>query len=96
MRRPGPREAVTVNYDETTKGIVYKVLIVGLLLELLIYSIFSVEWGDVVSIEATHEWTRAVGSTIFNDYGIAVVMMGLLLLSAIIGGVFLAQEDDDE
>lgn len=96
MRRPGTREAVTVNYDETTKGIVYKVLIIGLLLELLIYSIFSVEWGDVVSIEQTAEWTREVGSTIFNQYGVAVVMMGLLLLSAIIGGVFLAQEDDDE
>ncbi|MDD1771738.1 MAG: hypothetical protein LUQ09_02330 [Methanomassiliicoccales archaeon] len=86
-----------MNYDEATKSIVYKVLAVGLLLELLLYSIFSVEWGDVSSIAVTSkEWTVAVGEAIFNDYGVAVVMLGLLLLAAIMGGVFLAQEDDDE
>jgi NADH:ubiquinone oxidoreductase subunit 6 (subunit J) len=85
-----------VKYDEATKSIVYKVLAVGLLLEIILYSIFSVEWGDVSSIAGSKDWTVAVGEAIFNDYGVAVVMLGLLLLAAIMGGVFLAQEDDDE
>ncbi|MCX6650494.1 MAG: hypothetical protein NT131_02400 [Methanomassiliicoccales archaeon] len=82
-----------MKYDEITKIMVYKVLLAGLLLELMLFSIFSVEWGDAGN---TLIDTATVGMAVFNDYGVAVLMLGLLLLSAILGGVFIAQEDDEE
>ena len=39
--------------------------------------------------------TVQFGEAVFNDYGIAVVMLGLLLFSAMIGGVFIAQEEEE-
>ena len=78
---------------DSTQAIVAKILIVGLLLEILLYSIFSLEWGDISNVVIT---TAQVGEVLFNNYGVAVLMLGLLLLSAIMGGVFIAQEDDDE
>ena len=71
----------------------WHILIVGLLLEVLLYSVFSMEWGDIGNLVIT---TAQVGEVLFNEYGVAVLMLGLLLLSAIMGGVFIAQEDDDE
>ena len=82
-----------MKYDDATKSIVYKVVLVGFLMALMMYSVFSVEWGDVGT---TLMDTAQVGLATFNDYGIAVIVLGLLLLSAIMGGVFMAQEDDDE
>ncbi|OPX60153.1 MAG: hypothetical protein A4E29_01152 [Methanomassiliicoccales archaeon PtaB.Bin134] len=84
---------VTVNRGDSTQAIVAKILIVGLLLEVLLYSVFSMEWGDIGNLVLT---TAQVGEVLFNEYGVAVLMLGLLLLSAIMGGVFIAQEDDDE
>jgi NADH:ubiquinone oxidoreductase subunit 6 (subunit J) len=66
---------------DSTQAIVAKVLVVGLLLELMLYSVFK---------------TAEIGTAIFADYGAAVLMMGLMLFAVIIGGVFIAQEEDDE
>lgn len=77
---------------DSTQAIVAKLLVVGLLLEVLLYSIFSLEWGEISSVVIT---TAQVGEVLFNEYGVAVLMLGLLLLSAIMGGVFIAQEDDE-
>lgn len=78
---------------DSTQAIVAKVLVVGLLLELMLYSVFSIEWGD---IGGTVIKTAEIGTAIFADYGAAVLMMGLMLFAVIIGGVFIAQEEDDE
>ncbi len=78
---------------DSTQAIVAKVLVVGLLLELMLYSVFSIEWGD---IGGTVLKTAEIGTAIFADYGAAVLMMGLMLFAVIIGGVFIAQEEDDE
>ncbi|HUT27005.1 MAG TPA: hypothetical protein VMW85_03020 [Methanomassiliicoccales archaeon] len=77
---------------DSTQAVVVKLLVVGLLIELMLYSVFSVEWGDVgdVLIE-----TADIGKMLFNQYGVAVLMLGLLLLSAILGGVFIAQEEEE-
>jgi NADH:ubiquinone oxidoreductase subunit 6 (subunit J) len=77
---------------DSTQAIVVKLLTVGLLLELMMYSVFSLEWGDVGS---TLVDTAQIGEVLFNQYGIAVLMLGLLLLSAILGGVFIAQEEEE-
>ena len=76
---------------DTTQSIVVKLLVVGLLVELMLYSVFSLEWGDIGD---TVIKTAEIGEVIFNQYGVAVLMLGLLLLSAIIGGVFIAEEED--
>ena len=77
---------------DSTQAIVVKLLVVGLLIELMLYSVFSVEWGDVGSTLIN---TVEIGEMLFNEYGVAVLMVGLLLLSAILGGVFIAQEDEE-
>jgi NADH:ubiquinone oxidoreductase subunit 6 (subunit J) len=77
---------------DSTQAIVVKLLVLGLLLETILYSVFSIEWGDVGTNMID---TVQLGEAVFNDYGIAVLMMGLLLLSAILGGVFIAQEDEE-
>jgi len=81
-----------VKIGDSTQAVVVKLLVVGLLIELMLYSVFSVEWGDVgdVLIE-----TADIGKMLFNQYGVAVLMLGLLLLSAILGGVFIAQEEEE-
>jgi len=78
---------------DSTQAIVAKVLVVGLLLELMLYSVFAIEWGD---IGGTVLKTAEIGKAIFIDYGAAVLMLGLMLFAVIIGGVFIAQEEDDE
>jgi len=82
-----------MNRGDSTQAIVAKVLVVGLLLELMLYSVFAIEWGD---IGGTVLKTAEIGTAIFTDYAAAVLMLGLLLFSVIIGGVFIAQEEDDE
>ena len=77
---------------DSTQAIVVKLLVVGLLIEIMLYSVFSVEWGDVGSTLIN---TVEIGEMLFNEYGVAVLMVGLLLLSAILGGVFIAQEDEE-
>ncbi|MCG7845077.1 MAG: hypothetical protein MIO90_06580 [Methanomassiliicoccales archaeon] len=77
---------------DSTQAIVVKLLVVGLLVEVMLYSVFSIEWGDIGN---TVIKTAEIGEVIFNQYGVAVLMLGLLLFSAILGGVFIAQEDDE-
>lgn len=82
-----------MNRGDSTQAIVAKLLVVGLLVEIMLYSIFSVEWGEVGEDVIK---TADIGAAIFTDYGVAVLMLGLMLFAVIIGGVFIAQEEDDE
>jgi len=77
---------------DSTQKIIAKVLIVGLLLELMLYSVLSLEWGDIGD---TMLKTVEIGTMLFKEYWVAVLMLGLMLFSVIIGGVFIAQEDDE-
>ncbi|HOO03552.1 MAG TPA: hypothetical protein PLJ11_02410 [Methanomassiliicoccales archaeon] len=77
---------------DSTQKIIAKVLIVGLLLELMLYSVLSLEWGDIGD---TVLKTVEIGTMLFKEYWVAVLMLGLMLFSVIIGGVFIAQEDDE-
>ncbi len=77
---------------DSTQAVVIKLLVVGLLIELMLYSVFSVEWGDLGDMLIE---TADIGMVLFNQYGVVVLMLGLLLLSAILGGVFIAQEEEE-
>ena len=77
---------------DSTQKIIVKVLIVGLLLEFMLYSVLSLEWGDIGD---TVLKTVEIGTMLFKEYWVAVLMLGLMLFSVIIGGVFIAQEDDE-
>jgi len=81
-----------VKVGDSTQAVVIKLLVVGLLIELMLYSVFSVEWGDLGDMLIE---TADIGMVLFNQYGVVVLMLGLLLLSAILGGVFIAQEEEE-
>lgn len=54
-------------------------------------SILSVDWN---AGEMTEVGTERVGSSLFDDYGFTFLVVGLLMFAAMMGGVFLAKEDD--
>jgi NADH:ubiquinone oxidoreductase subunit 6 (subunit J) len=39
---------------------------------------------------------ETISSIIFEQWGVLVIVLGLVLFAAMLGGVFIAQEDDDE
>ena len=54
-------------------------------------SVMMTEWpagnlADTSNVE--------LGLTMFNNYGIAVLMVGFVLFVALLGGVFIAQEEE--
>jgi NADH:ubiquinone oxidoreductase subunit 6 (subunit J) len=54
-------------------------------------SLLVVNWhaGDISQMG-----TEKVGNALFDDYGIAFLVIGLVMFTAMLGGVFLAKEDD--
>ena len=64
-----------------------------LLMGLLIVAIVLTEWphnGQVYAAE-----TREIALVLFEDYLFAFEALGVLLLAAVIGGLYLAKRDDD-
>ena len=65
---------------------------IAVLLFLLVVlgSILSSQWpsGTLHSTDS-----NSLSSTIFNDYGLAVLVVGLVLFVSMLGGVYLAQEE---
>jgi NADH:ubiquinone oxidoreductase subunit 6 (subunit J) len=77
---------------------VVKIAAMGLLALLMLYSVASVSWPEGDMDLNSNE---AVGETMFgtpdsSGYGVVVLLVGVLLLVAMLGGVFLAKEEDDE
>lgn len=65
---------------------------------MFIGAIMSVEWPEGGIDDTSSE---DVGGTLFGDsdsggYGLVVLLIGLLLLVALLGGVFLAKEEEEE
>ena len=70
-------------------GAIAAVLLVGL----MITAILLTEWphdGEVYAADA-----REIALTLFEDYLFAFEVLGVLLLAAVIGGLYLAKRDDD-
>jgi len=77
----------------STRRIIGMVLIAALLLALVLYSLLTVTWpaGSIHQIA-----TEQFGLDLFTDYSFVVIMLGLVLFGAMLGGVFIAKEDDEE
>ena len=70
-------------------GAIAAVLLVGL----MITSILLTEWphnGEVFAAD-----TRQIALVLFEDYLFAFEVLGVLLLAAVIGGLYLAKRDDE-
>ncbi|MFQ6127984.1 MAG: hypothetical protein ACE5QW_03685 [Thermoplasmata archaeon] len=70
-----------------------------LLTIVLIVLVVSVSWTEVMKEEGKEESTQVptveVAKYAFEDFGFALVVLGLLLAAAIIAGTFLAMEERD-
>jgi len=74
-----------------------RILAIIVLAILFIVTIYQVDWPNGAMDDTTNE---DVGQTLFgtsNDvgYGLIVLLIGLLLLVALLGGVFLAKEEKE-
>lgn len=70
---------------------VVAIIAVAALLAIVLGSLVSVDWdaGDVSEIG-----TEPVGRALFDEYGVTFLVVGLLMFAAMLGGVFLAREDE--
>ncbi|MCK5548338.1 MAG: hypothetical protein KAI64_04945 [Thermoplasmata archaeon] len=65
-------------------------LIAILLIAIMISSIVNLPWGEEI-----HEIpTKEVGRALFTEFWFAIVILGLLLAAALLGGIYLAKGDD--
>jgi NADH:ubiquinone oxidoreductase subunit 6 (subunit J) len=62
-----------------------------LFLGVVVGSLLMTEWpaGELADTDNVE-----LGLTLFNDYGIAVLMVSFVLFVALLGGVFIAQEEE--
>lgn len=68
-----------------------KVILAAVLLVFLGASILTVTWPSGPVSQFT---SSEFGTKLFGQYGIVVVVLGLLLFASIIAGVFIAQEEE--
>jgi NADH-quinone oxidoreductase subunit J len=69
-------------------GGIAAIVLVGLLL----VSILLTEWDATETVQVAH--ARDIALTLFEDYLFAFETLGVLLLAAVIGGLYLARRDD--
>jgi NADH:ubiquinone oxidoreductase subunit 6 (subunit J) len=74
---------------------VLRELAVGLMALLFVVTVLQVSWPDGGMDDVTNEdvaWTMfGIGSS--SGYALVVLLVGLLLLVALLGGIFLAKEE---
>ncbi len=74
----------------TKKAIVAFLACLALFL-VIVGTILTVTWqGDLHQIP-----TNDVGTAIFNTWGPTLILVGVLMFAAMLGGVFIAQEDKE-
>jgi NADH-quinone oxidoreductase subunit J len=60
---------------------------------LMAMTIMLTEWDATETVQVAE--ARDVALTLFDDYMFAFLVLGVLLLAAVIGGLYLAKRDDD-
>ncbi len=68
-----------------------KTILAAVLLVFMGASLLTVTWPSGPIAQFT---TAQFGTILFGQYGIVVLVLGLLLFSAMIAGVFIAQEEE--
>ncbi len=51
------------------------------------------DWGTGEHVETDN---REFGLSLFEQWGIVIIMVGIVLFTAMLGGVFIAQEEGEE
>ena len=54
-------------------------------------SVTATDWGEVGT--RIHQGTRAVSTLLFSDFVLPFEIVSVLLLAAVIGGIFLAKRE---
>jgi NADH:ubiquinone oxidoreductase subunit 6 (subunit J) len=73
-----------------------KLVVVGALLVTMLYTVYLwVGIGETGTYELLSNMTQTIGNLLFTEYGIVVIMLGFVLFAAMLGGVYIAQEDDE-
>ncbi|QLH74620.1 MAG: NADH-quinone oxidoreductase subunit J [Methanomassiliicoccales archaeon] len=73
-----------------------KLVVVGLLAVTILYTIY--EWaglGEIGTYPILSNMTESIGNLLFTQWGVVVMVLALILFSAMMGGVFIAQEEDE-
>lgn len=63
-----------------------------LFLAVLLGSLMAGQWPSGVDMHETS--TSDLGAVLFNEYGIAVLVVGVVLFVSMMGGVFLAHDEE--
>ena len=63
------------------------------LIVLMATSVLLTEWNASEEVQPAE--ARAIARTLYDDYLFAFLALGVLLLAAVIGGLYLARRDDD-
>ena len=75
-------------------------LAVSLLTVVVAESVLLVSWPselhDIPAYNNTNASGQGVANTLFNSYSFTVVLIGLLLAAAMIGGIYLAKKEVKE
>jgi NADH:ubiquinone oxidoreductase subunit 6 (subunit J) len=72
------------------------IIIAGALLVTILYTVY--EWigmGEVGTYEILSDMTQTIGNLLFTEWGAVVLVLGFILFAAMLGGVYIAQEDDE-
>ena len=84
-------------YTFGPKGVlIAKLAVVGSMLGVILYTIY--EWiglGETGVYYIMSDITKKLGSLLFDTWGAAVLVLALVLFSAMMGGVFISQEEDE-
>jgi NADH:ubiquinone oxidoreductase subunit 6 (subunit J) len=84
-------EVVPVSKTSNLGNAIGKVVLAAVLLVFIGASILYVTWPSGPVAQFT---TAQFGALLFGQYGVVVVVLGLLLFGSMIAGVFIAQEED--
>jgi NADH:ubiquinone oxidoreductase subunit 6 (subunit J) len=61
-------------------------------LVIMVSCVLATSWGPS---EATETNTKDLSYLLFNEYGLAVVIVGIVLFVSMLGGIFIAQEEKE-
>jgi NADH:ubiquinone oxidoreductase subunit 6 (subunit J) len=61
-------------------------------LVVMVSCVLATSWGPTELIETN---TKDLSYLLFNEYGLAVVIVGIVLFVSMLGGIFIAQEEKE-
>ena len=79
------------------KQIVYSAVMIAVGVLFLAVLIWPIMTGDFsADLEQQNTNTVELGKLMFDNYGLALIGVGIVLFVSMLGGVYLAKEEDDD